>query len=308
MIQKCNICSFLRNFYTVLISIILFIIIIIGIYSNNKSFFLSPYVIKHNPYTIPNIIWLYWDGNISESTSFFLHNLKEKLQSYNIIFLCNSTLLNYVKKEDIPLAICKLNKANQVDYYRFYLLYYYGGIWMDSSTYLKNESFVNSFVDKVKKNQSLLGAFNYLFHPNYHIEVGFIISPRYSPFIEGVLKEMDLSLNMGRKKYMHKRIDEGIIVKSNVAVEHKGKRRRVNPYFYVYVCILTVLQRDYNNEANICLLKAEDYMYKIHTFCDWDKECIKKQWEENEEVKEYPIIKFNHDNKDIITFPKVTFI
>lgn len=259
------------------------------------------------PYFIPNTIWMYWDGIINDSIRYFLHNMKKNVQSYNIIFLSNTTILNYIDKNEVPVKINTLKKANQVDYYRLCLLYKYGGVWMDSSIYLKNETFINNFLERMKKNQSLMGAFNYLFHPNYHIEVGFLISPRQSEFVEKVLKEMKLSIRIGSKRYISKKLNEGIIVKSHEIVKYKGKRKKIDSYFCIYVCILTVFQRDYNNNANIELLKAEDYSYKLHSTCHWNKTCMKIKWDTGE-AKEYPIIKFNSINRDILSFPKVLII
>lgn len=309
----CTSFSKIKNIVIYEILVVIITILLIIIYYHTYFDYISSSIysfnhIKNKSYTIPNIVWLFWDGKLSNSVSFFLHDLKEKLISYNIVFICNSTIFNYINWKDLPPKLTQLPNANQVDYYKFYLTYNYGGIWMDCSMYLNNESFLNKFIERVKKKHSLLGGFNYLFHPNYHIETGFIISPRYSSFIKGILKEIYVCIEMGRKKYMNKRLDEGIIMKSNVVVSYKGKKRKLSPYFYVYVCIQTALQRDFHGNVKLELLKAEDYMYKIHTFCDWDRFCIKKKWDEEEEVRSDPIIKFNHDNRDLITLPKVDII
>lgn len=285
----------------------LFILYIISDFHSSSLYTISFDDDSSIPYYIPNIIWTYWDGRMKDSIRYFLHNLKENVPSYNIIFLCNTTILNYIDKNEIPMKINSLKRANQVDYYRLCLLEKFGGVWMDSSIYLKNELFIKSFIIRMKKNLSLMGAFNYLYHPNYHIEVGFLTAPRHSEFIERVLKEMKLSIQMGSKKYMSKKIDEGIKVKSPEIVKYKGKVKKIDPYFCIYVCILTVLQRDYHNNANVELLKAEDYSYKLHSTCHWNKTCMKIKWETGE-AKEYPIIKFNSVNRDILTFPKIYII
>lgn len=269
---------------------------------------LQPLNSSFTPYSLPNIIWLFWDGHIPDSNRYFLHNLKEKLNNYNLVFLCNTTVFNYVDIKRIPPNLYTIKKANQVDYYRFCLLYCYGGVWLDCSTYLSGNSFVNSFIDRMRNKESLMGGFNFIHHPNYHIEVGIIFAPRKSPFIRNIVKEMDLSMKIGRKTYMRKRINEGVIVKSPFIVERNKEEVIYKEYLCVYVSILTVLQKYYNNDANIELLKAEDYMYKLHDLCHWNNTCMKRLWEEVEETKQYPVTKFNHLNRDLINFPKVDII
>lgn len=171
------------------LSIIIIIIINISINSLKYSSSSSSSCTSSNPcknkpfipYLLENLVWIFWDGHISNSNRFFLHDLKIKLNSYNIIYICNTTVFNYVNINEFPSNITSLPTANQVDYYKFYILYRYGGIWLDASTYLYNESFINNFVERMKKKKALLGAFNLDYHPNYNIEAGFIISPRYSP-------------------------------------------------------------------------------------------------------------------------------
>lgn len=299
-----------------ILCIFLFIIVWIALYSskiNNKYytkalFSLQPHQTSFTPYFFPNIIWLFWDGNIPDSNRYLLHNLKEKLDNYSLIFLCNTTVFNYVDIKQIPPNLYTIQKANQVDYYRFILLYYYGGVWLDSSTYFSSNSLVNTFISTMKKKKSLMGAFNYRHHPNYHIEVGIIFAPRKSPFIKRVIEEMELSVKIGRRRYIKRRITQGVEIKSPTIVYKRNENMKYEEYLCVYVCILTVLQEDYQNKANIELLRAEDYMYKLHELCKWDIPCMNRLWHGVDEIRQYPVTKFNHYNRDYMDFPKVDII
>lgn len=276
-------------------------------FSSFNSSFSNFSSISSKEYLLPNIIWLFWDGDISNDISFFLHNIKDKMRSYQIIFLTQSTINYYIETDDL-YKLSSFNKANQADYYRFNLLHNYGGIWMDATIYLHNETFLNYLTEQMKEKQSTMGGFNYLFHPNYHIEVGFIMAPYKSLFIDRVLKEMMKCIKMGRTEYINKMIDEGIIIKSKEIVKYYEGKRIIKPYFYPYVCIQTVLQRDYERKANILLLRAEDYIYKLHYFCKWKTGCMGKELENKENLDKYIIIKFNRINRKNLTFPKVKII
>lgn len=302
-----------KNVFIVGIFYLLFLFFIFVVYNiDSINSFHSFYSSSSNKLIchdfLPKIIWIFWDDDIPENLRFLLHNLKEKLISYKIVYICNSTIYNYINMKDIPSGLNILPKPNQVDFYKFYLIYHYGGVWLDSSTYICNETFISQFSERVEENKAMLGAFNYEFHPNYHIEAGFLIAPIQSPFLYGVLKEIDICVKMGRIEYINKRVDEGIIVKSKQIIKYNETERIIEPYFYVYVCILTVLQRDFNNNANLELLKAEDYMYKLHTFCKWRGKCMNREWMNETSIINYPIIKFNGVNRKRISFPKVDII
>lgn len=106
---------------------------------------------------------------------------------------------------------------------------------------------------------------------------------------------------------MRLRIKEGIKVISPHVAKYINNKVIVMPYLYVYVCILTVLQRDYNNNANLELLKAEDYMYKSQLYCEWNLTCINDEWKK-EDINKHPILIFNHDNRDYLSLPSIDII
>ena len=97
--------------------------------------------------TIPKLIWSFWD---SENLPPIVQKCKDSWKKYNpdydIHIINKENIHNYVSKEfDIfSMPHNKNSIARSTDFLRLYLLYNYGGFWLDASIFL-NES-LNTFV------------------------------------------------------------------------------------------------------------------------------------------------------------------
>ncbi|KAH7821439.1 putative Capsular polysaccharide synthesis protein [Monocercomonoides exilis] len=265
---------------------------------------------EEKPYELPKIIWLYWEGRLKRVERYLLHNMKQKIADFTIIFITDSTINYYLDRKALPTGLKSLPKANKADFYRLQLLYDYGGLWMDTSMYLSNDTFLEDCYRDITKAKADLLAFNSWWPPAYHIEFGFLMAPRRSPLIGKVLEEFKIMLSMGVKPYMKDRIKSGTVMKSPYiyhkrkyfGLEHYGK------YFAPYVCMQTVIQRDYKGQPNVILRRSEDYWFKLYESCNNDSKCVARKWVNEPEVHEYPIIKFCSATRRYLKFPKVDVI
>lgn len=262
-----------------------------------------------NSRKIPRIIWLYWDGRLPGEVRYMLHNLKNNMDNYNIIFLTKSTTRNYLNSNLFPPTLSKYPRANQADYFRFNLLYLYGGTWLDSSTFIKNSSFLDYFIKRTEDEEKEFGGFNSFYPAPYHIELGFMISYSHTKFIYNIIKEMEYCIRIGRRKYMERRINEGIIIFSNNIYNNSNSS---SPYygefFCFYVCLQTVVQRYYNSNPPILLFRSEDYFYKLHTHCHFKARCMISSFNNDVNNELYPIVIFTSGTRKRISFPQVDII
>jgi len=89
------------------------------------------------------IIWQYWHQEIDESTSKIvvqcLNSVKKYKNGYEIIMLSKENVNDYV---ELPAFVWKklgtdrFNFAKLANLIRLYLLYAYGGVWLDATHYL----------------------------------------------------------------------------------------------------------------------------------------------------------------------------
>lgn len=241
---------------------------------------------------------------------YLLHNFKEKIKDFTLIFITNTTINLYLDPLTIPSQLKQFPRANKADFYRMQLLYQYGGLWMDSTTYLKNDSLVEECYHDLMEAKADLLAYNSWWHPAYHIELCFMMAPRGSPLLEKVLNEFKVMVSTGAAAYMENNIKGGIIIKSPIVYTPPTKTApaHYDTYFAPYVCMQTVVQRVYNGNPNAVLRKSEDELYKLQDSCKWDSRCIAKEWMTNPEIQEYPIVKFHSGSRGRVVFPAVEII
>ncbi|MDR0942685.1 MAG: capsular polysaccharide synthesis protein [Holosporales bacterium] len=98
----------------------------------------------------PNKIWVFWDTEIEDIADpqarkivkICLESIKKHSRGLEIIVLNDNTVKNYV---DIPKHIWDkykngiISKQHFSDVVRVYLLWNYGGIWMDASSFLTSD-------------------------------------------------------------------------------------------------------------------------------------------------------------------------
>lgn len=275
------------------------------------SFFeVTTFLKDDKPYELPKIIWLYWEGEMNQEVRYLLHNLKEKVPTFTLIFVTDSTINLYMDRSTIPHKLRTLPKANKADFYRLQLLYQYGGLWMDATTYVHNETFLEDCYRNLTKAKADLLGFNSYWPPMYHIELGFIMAPKGSPLLGKVLREFRIMMSMGIEPYMKDRIHSGIIIKSHVVHKFATKTEPefFGTYFAPYVCFQTVIQREYKGNPNIILMNSEESFYKLAIGCDWDGWCMAHRWENDPEIRKSPITKFYSGSRGKVKFPDVDFI
>ncbi|KAH7826856.1 uncharacterized protein MONOS_13855 [Monocercomonoides exilis] len=118
------------------------------------------------------------------------------------------------------------------------------------------------------------------------------MAPKGGPLIGKVLKEFRIMLSMGVKPYLKDRIYNGIIMKSPCIHEAATdtKPEYFGTYFAPYVCMQTVIQRDYKGKPNVILRDSEEYWFKLHGSFNWNATCVEDKWENDPELHEYSII------------------
>ena len=108
------------------------------------------------------IIWLYWNGAEKKlivllRKIMILHSDNGKNYKINLVTSKNIEL--FIDKRDIPNYFYNLRYAHQADYVRIYVLYKYGGIWLDSDTLVMNN--LNELFDLLKIHMGFVVAYDH---------------------------------------------------------------------------------------------------------------------------------------------------
>lgn len=116
-----------------IIIVIIFLFIILRSCCNNKYIYDNFTNVNNKP-----ILWVYWENKDGTITPDYIKLCFETIEkhcskSFNIIKLNNLNINKYLP-EVINYDLSNLLIAQKVDFYRVYLLYKYGGLYIDADT------------------------------------------------------------------------------------------------------------------------------------------------------------------------------
>jgi len=269
------------NIIYILFTIIFCILLIVKLNPNNFT----------NTYDLPKIVWSYWGtndlNNIPLSVKQILNDRNEKLKSknWNIKMLNDISIYEYINKDEFPLNYLELSIQAQSDWIRLKLLQKYGGLWLDASLIINDIDSLERIYQDTLLEKSYLTAF-YLEartsnnDPYTFIESWFIMAPLKSNIINKWLEQFEKAVDMGFQEYLDNIKSTGY---QNWGILEFGT------YLIIHLCLQIIL-KDFD-KSNILLYKADDTMYKIHTICNWDINCIHNKLLNDKTLKNIPYIK-----------------
>lgn len=128
--------------------ILLFLVILTYLFIKKKKNNLENFIDNK-----PNI-WLYWENKPGSNKSDYLNLcydtiIKHCSKTFNIHLLDEKKIFKYLPNTRKDLDK-KLNIPQKTDYYRYRLLYKYGGIWIDSDTIVMSD--LSEIVEKLEKH------------------------------------------------------------------------------------------------------------------------------------------------------------
>jgi hypothetical protein len=175
---------------------------------------------KEEKYTIPKILWLYWDTEKKPKIVDQIQKYNsDKFQGWSIRFLNSKTIYSYVDKNDIPDEYWSLMKQWQSDWLRLYLLERYGGCWMDASIIVNDPNALNTIWQQSIRQKSVLTGFattdRYYTHSSGKkiplvIDNWFIMVPKNSSIMKLWFREFHKAVKIGFLSYKQKAIQDGV--------------------------------------------------------------------------------------------------
>ncbi|WP_227556602.1 capsular polysaccharide synthesis protein [Acinetobacter nosocomialis] len=145
---------------------------------------------------------MYWDSEVPELVERCFNQVKKLNPEYQINILNSKNITEFC---DFDFSVYKnLTPQQKSDLLRFYLLYYYGGIWLDASIIIYSN--LQWILDTCKKNKT--SAFAYYRAENTTvkdypvIENWLLASEKGNIFFKKWLDELSYALKLGVKNYI----------------------------------------------------------------------------------------------------------
>ncbi len=225
---------------------------------------------KHNCDGVSSkTIWIFWDSGLYDAPDVVQLSYSSWLREnpdYDVVFLDSSNIAHYVKPNwDSFFNHCsvKLGAAGKSDLLRLYLLYNYGGVWVDATTFcLKplsdwlniNDNEFFSFKEKAASDRQLVSWF--LVCKKHNEIAGFLLRESLNYLTRNRKYILDV---IGLKStYKLTKLDNliGRECSGHLLLNHLESRGYA-PYFWVFYLFNEVIK----NKKIACLWSNEIYPY-----------------------------------------------
>jgi hypothetical protein len=233
-----------------------------------NTFDIPPYsYVMPKDYDLPKQIWCYWDsGTLPKDIEEYYQNNKSVLDDWNITFLTNDNLPQYIDMSAISNNYNSLIIQAKSDYIRLAVLYKWGGTWMDASIIVNSKEAMEKLYTETieRKAQATLFTLGGPRPDPSFIESWFIMAPRESPVIGAWLHEFTFAVEITLIEYERYMRYNNYMISPRIYL----------PYLTIHACMQVILQKYPELKQMMILHPSEDDMYRIHIECDWNLACI----------------------------------
>lgn len=248
------------------------------------------------PYEIPRIIWCHWDSeaSIPNSVRTILAQRRAVHPDWEIRLVTDATITDWLPSPSIDLR--SLRPEHRSDWLRLALLERYGGVWMDASI-ITNQS-ITPLWDAATTAQADYGGFwieATTTLPEFPvIENWFIMVPQGSRVLRRWRVEFEHALRCGFPAYKKELASRGIDCQRIYNAENPD-----DVYLTQHAAMQAVLQSSSDGDARFLLSRAEDTMFRIHTECNWQSECMREAFHDKARVDAIPYIKLRGGDRPL---------
>ena len=254
-------------------------------------------------YDLPKVAWTHWNTDRPPKVvKDILDNRQEAMPGWDVRFVTDETVLQYIDQSDFPLQYKGLSPAHRADWIRLRLLEKYGGVWLDAGIIINDVSALDRVhAETIEKKAEYTG-----FYPNdglnkkgtpSYIDNWFIMAPKGSPFITTWKTEYETAIDMGFVPYKRK------LTSTDLVFTDYNVKDPNDIYLTPQACLQKILQT-MPSKPNILLHHARDSMMKIHAECSTRKdtkkqlECVRDTILHDPKTKEIPYIKLRKEDRD----------
>ena len=256
------------------ITLIIFIIILFCVYSyiirneyykfyneNNSKYVQFDYELRDD---FKNIFCFWNDEVLPPLINECVKKMKRKMPDWNVILLNDKTIYKLINECEFPPNLKNLNIQAQTDWYRLYLLYQYGGLWLDVSIVLNDPDEINKMYKKVVNENMDIACFAFNHHHFYFndnkyqcIESWCLLSKSKNKIIKAWLDEFNYAIKIGFKQYSDY-INENKFTLTNSNISH-------GTYHTIYKCFIVIVQKNKIDFNKIYIRNPEKTMCR-HLF------------------------------------------
>lgn len=235
----------------------------------------------------PRVVWSYWDdeNEIPEDVEEMIDVTKKSLINFTHILLTERNLSDYLNVYAFPPYFSKLTRMHMCDYYRFYVLVRYGGVYVDTTTYIISGNQMEWFLLEAMKSQAEIFGYGHGKRP----ATNFLGAPHYSKFLTNFLKELDKTLSGEKNFYQY--------CENNFCSDKKKKNCRGQISECFTNTFFNYIRRNPKVHKNILVHPHASGHYRLSAECKNNFTCVRSRLINDPKIRSYPFIKVNHRSR-----------
>jgi hypothetical protein len=266
--------KFNLRLYITLFIVIIFVSLFIFLYNINYKNSIKHKIHKRpRCYELPKNIYCYWNNyEEDEFIKLFIENWKKKINSdWNIIIIHKNNLNDYTHNKLDKYS--HLDNTKFSDFLRLFLLKEYGGVWVDISTIIINNNFLDIYHKEMLDTKSDVLFYEYkdkTINSKYpYLENWFIIAPKKSKLICDLYDLFEKSFDDGFVKFK-----KNILMKSGMDLNNTiGYDESI--YLMMHACLNYLMYK--GNNYKIIVKDASESMFKFQIETSWDNDKLKEK-------------------------------
>lgn len=210
---------------------------------------------------IPKRIWVYWEGERSDFLETCLFSIKKFNLDYDVVVLNERNLVDYCSLDWSIYA--NLTPQLKSDLLRLYLIYHYGGIWLDASILVyRNFNWIQQLLKDHHVDSFAYYREQNTINKNYPIiETWLIASKAKHPFFKSWFDELSRVVSTGINIYLEQLKKEQDIkeITQNIGIKKLD-------YFIVFVVCQTVMR---NVDPSMVLINCDANVFSFQVKNNW---------------------------------------
>lgn len=245
-------------------------------------------MMEHDIPYYPRIIWSYWEDikNLPEDVEESIDVTRSALDNFTHILLTEKNLSYFLNVFSFPSFYKELPGVHRGDYVRICLVEKYGGVYIDSSTYVTSNDAMEWFFFQGIQSKKQLFGFGV---KNRYIYFCMFGGSQYSQLLSEFKKKYDEVLTRDAYDYC-----EDVVFKRG---NKKRKRYRTQSNYECFNYMWKIFVAENPSLKNTVLIIPQTHSMSINRLrdeCHRNKECIADRLLHDPKIRSYPFIKLIH--------------
>lgn len=240
----------------------------------------------------PRVVWSCWDSSkFPEDVEEMINVTKKALINFTYCLLTPSNISRFLEIDKFHKGFSELHAQGKADYVRICLLAKYGGIYIDSTTYVNSGKEVEwLFTEAVNSGLQVFG-FPQVDESSFFIPICFLGSPESSEFMKKWKSEFDVALRMNFRKYVRAFCKKIELVKIL-------SKKRCCPYLIGSIIFTKITYENRTLLNDVFLLPHDRDSRRLIHECKLNGKCVRRRLLEDPVARNHPLIKLFHHYRD----------